>query len=203
MAHLTVAAAASHEELVSGSRFIGYVTEVASVAEALAQLAALRATHPDATHHCWAYRVGEAQRFSDDGEPGGTAGRPMLEVLLKRGLDHVAAVVVRYYGGRKLGAGGLVRAYSGSVAKALDLAGTRQVVDVAQVVIRAPFAATDTVMRLLDAAPEAWAPFTRAAPEFDGHGVVIRIGIAALAVDELRVEVVEATSGAGSLETVD
>lgn len=73
-------------------------------------LAALKGEHPGASHHCWAFRFGEVQRFSDGGEPAGTAGRPMLEVLLKRGVDRTLAAVVRYFGGTKLGAGGLARA---------------------------------------------------------------------------------------------
>ena len=119
MAHRTVAKEVVHEELIEGSRFIAYVAPVASIEEAEAQLAEARREHPDATHHCWAYRLGEVQRFNDDGEPGGTAGRPMLEVMLKRDLNMLSAVVVRYFGGRKLGAGGLVRAYTDAVAQAL------------------------------------------------------------------------------------
>lgn len=203
MAHRTVAVAAEHEELVQGSRFIAYVAEVMDVAAAASHLATLRAAHPDATHHCWAYRVADAQRFSDDGEPGGTAGRPMLEVILKRDLDHVSAVVVRYFGGKKLGAGGLVRAYSGSLAKALDAAGTREVVDVVRLAVRAPFAATDVVLRLLDAAALECAPFVREAPEFDGDGLIVHVTLAVAAADELREELREATHGSASVEVVE
>ena len=85
---------------------------------------------------------------------GETAGRPMLEVLNKRGLEHVLAVVTRYFGGTKLGAGGLVRAYSGSLAKALDEAGTYQVKDRCKLAFEVPFAAMDSVHRLLDDWPE-------------------------------------------------
>lgn len=188
---------------MQGSRFIAYVAEVMDVAAAASHLATLRAAHPDATHHCWAYRVADAQRFSDDGEPGGTAGRPMLEVILKRDLDHVSAVVVRYFGGKKLGAGGLVRAYSGSLAKALDAAGTREVVDVVRLAVRAPFAATDVVLRLLDAAALECAPFVREAPEFDGDGLIVHVTLAVAAADELREELREATHGSASVEVVE
>lgn len=200
MAHRTVRAAASHEEVVSGSRFIGYVVEVDDVEAAAIHLAGVRAAHPAATHHCWAHRVGPAQRFSDDGEPGGTAGRPMLEVILKRDLDHVSAVVVRYFGGRKLGAGGLVRAYSGTLAKALDAAGVRDVVDVAGVTVRAPFAHTDTVLRLLADAAEKTAPFDLSAPTFDAGGLVVRLSVPEEALAVLSAALREATSGAASLE---
>ncbi len=101
------------------SRFIGCVEAVPDRAAALARVAALWAEHPNATHVCWALMAGGQSAANDDGEPGGTAGRPMLEVLRHQDLDGVLATVVRYYGGTPLGAGGLVRAYTDSVAQAL------------------------------------------------------------------------------------
>ena len=109
-----------HSELViKKSRFIGCVETVADRAAALARVAQLRAEHPTATHVCWALMAGGHSAANDDGEPGGTAGRPMLEVLRHQDLEGVLATVVRYYGGTPLGAGGLVRAYTDSVAQAL------------------------------------------------------------------------------------
>lgn len=109
-----------HSELViKKSRFIGCVESVADRPAALARVAALRAEHPGATHVCWALMAGGQSAANDDGEPGGTAGRPMLEVLRHQQLEGVLATVVRYYGGVKLGAGGLVRAYTDAVAQAL------------------------------------------------------------------------------------
>src|SRR5690606_31894770 len=90
-------------------------------------IARVRAEHPTATHHCYAYVIGadaSVQRCSDDGEPGGTAGPPMLRMLLRRDVRYAVAVVVRYFGGTKLGAGGLIRAYGGAVGAALDAVGT-------------------------------------------------------------------------------
>ncbi|WP_432722248.1 IMPACT family protein [Jeongeupia wiesaeckerbachi] len=104
---------------IKKSRFLGRVEPVASRAEALAVIDTLRAAHPDAAHVCWALLAGGNSGMSDDGEPSGTAGRPMLEVLRHHDLDGVLASVVRYYGGVKLGAGGLVRAYTDAVAGAL------------------------------------------------------------------------------------
>src|SRR5690606_6244865 len=98
------------EQVGKASRFIGWAATVESEDEARELLAAARREHPTATHHCSAWRLGEVVRFSGDGEPGGTAGRPMLEVILKRDLQNVATVVTRYFGGTQLGAGGLVRA---------------------------------------------------------------------------------------------
>ena len=114
-------AAPVHAELViKKSRFIGCVQPVADRAAALAVVAALRAEHPGAVHVCWALMAGGQSAAVDDGEPGGTAGLPMLNVLRHQDLDGVLATVVRYWGGTKLGAGGLVRAYTDAVATALQ-----------------------------------------------------------------------------------
>jgi uncharacterized YigZ family protein len=107
------------ELLIRKSRFIGCVQPVADRAGALAVVARLRAGHPAAAHVCWALLAGGQSAANDDGEPGGTAGRPMLEVLRHQELEGVLATVVRYFGGVKLGAGGLVRAYTDAVAQAL------------------------------------------------------------------------------------
>jgi uncharacterized YigZ family protein len=105
--------------LIKKSRFIGCVQPVADRVAALAVVAALRAAHPAAAHVCWALMAGGLAAANDDGEPGGTAGRPMFEVLRHQQLEGVLATVVRYFGGVKLGAGGLVRAYTDAVAQAL------------------------------------------------------------------------------------
>ncbi len=115
----TIAAPAHSELLIRKSRFIGCVEPVADRAAAQARVAELRAQHPDAAHVCWALLAGGQSAAVDDGEPGGTAGRPMLDVLRHHDLDGVLATVVRYFGGVKLGAGGLVRAYTDTVAQAL------------------------------------------------------------------------------------
>ncbi|MBM7457919.1 IMPACT family protein [Rhodococcus coprophilus] len=113
------------ETEVKRSRFLAALRRVESTEAALAFVEDQRRLYPDARHHCWAFVVGDeqttrAERSSDDGEPGGTAGIPMLQVLHHRDLVNVAVVVTRWFGGIKLGAGGLVRAYSGAVTAALD-----------------------------------------------------------------------------------
>lgn len=115
----TIASFATSELNVKKSRFLGFVHPVADRAAAQAIVAQLRAAHPDAAHVCWALLAGGQSAAVDDGEPGGTAGRPMLDVLRHQDLEGVLAAVVRYYGGIKLGAGGLVRAYTDTVAQAL------------------------------------------------------------------------------------
>src|SRR3954452_24843002 len=116
---LTLARAVSSELVIRKSRFLGCVQPVAGRAEALQVVQRLRAEHPGAAHVCWALLAGGQSAANDDGEPGGTAGRPMLEVLRHQQLEGVLATVVRYFGGVKLGAGGLVRAYTDAVAQAL------------------------------------------------------------------------------------
>ena len=121
MAH-SILAPVSSELLIKKSRFIGCVQPVDSRVAAQAIVAGLRAEHPGAAHVCWALLAGGQSAAVDDGEPSGTAGRPMLDVLRHQGLEGVLATVVRYYGGVKLGAGGLVRAYTDCVAQALKTA---------------------------------------------------------------------------------
>ena len=106
------------------SRFIGRVWLVETEEEALEKIQQMKKQHYDATHNCWAYIIKDgAVRFSDDGEPGGTAGMPMLQVLQREGLFNVVCVVTRYFGGILLGAGGLVRAYTKGAKIAVDAAG--------------------------------------------------------------------------------
>ncbi|MFI8520172.1 YigZ family protein [Streptomyces sp. NPDC085481] len=123
----TLAGEGVHESEINRSRFICALAPVATEQEAQDFVARIRREHPTASHNCFAYVVGadaSVQKASDDGEPGGTAGVPMLQMLLRREMRYVAAVVTRYYGGVKLGAGGLIRAYGGVVGEALDALGT-------------------------------------------------------------------------------
>ncbi|MEU0282703.1 YigZ family protein [Streptomyces sp. NPDC006195] len=123
----TVARAGVHETEINRSRFICALAPVATEEEAQEFIARVRKEHPTATHNCFAYVIGadaSVQKASDDGEPGGTAGAPMLQMLMRREVCYTAAVVTRYYGGVKLGAGGLIRAYGGVVGEALDAVGT-------------------------------------------------------------------------------
>ena len=106
------------------SRFIGRAWPVETEEEALEKIQQMKKQHYDATHNCWAYVIKDGpMRFSDDGEPGGTAGNPMMQVLQREGLYNVVCVVTRYFGGILLGAGGLVRAYTKGAKLAIDAAG--------------------------------------------------------------------------------
>ena len=114
----TIFSSVDYELVIKKSRFIACIQPVADRASAQAVVQQLWAQHPDATHICWALLAGGQSAAVDDGEPSGTAGRPMLEVLRHHDLEGVLATVVRYFGGVKLGAGGLVRAYTDAVAQA-------------------------------------------------------------------------------------
>ncbi|MEU1668771.1 YigZ family protein [Streptomyces sparsogenes] len=123
----TVAREGVHEIEISKSRFLCSLAPAATEREAQDFVRRVRGEHPTATHNCYAYVIGAdggVQKASDDGEPGGTAGVPMLQMLLRREVRYVVAIVTRYYGGVKLGAGGLIRAYGGVVGEALDALGT-------------------------------------------------------------------------------
>ena len=124
-AYRTLGQRASAEFVEKKSRFIGHACPVETEEEALAFLESIRRDYRDATHNCYAYTVGQnmgIMRYSDDGEPGGTAGLPMMDVLKKRDVRNCCVVVTRYFGGVLLGAGGLVRAYTHGTAIALDAA---------------------------------------------------------------------------------
>ena len=191
MDHVSIPSFSEHLETVKGSRFIAWVAPAATEEEAQQLLDRARAQHPDATHHCSAWRIGETVRFSDDGEPGGTAGRPMLEVLLKRDLMNVAAVVVRYFGGTRLGAGGLVRAYSGAVARALDAAGTVEVLEQSEVSMTVPFALADSVIRFVEDQPDA----VTVTGEYSAEGLELTVRMPAGQVAGFRSALTDHTSG--------
>jgi uncharacterized YigZ family protein len=148
----SVAAPAHSELLIKRSRFIGCVQSVPDRAAAQAVVAALRAEHPGAAHVCWALLAGGHSAAVDDGEPGGTAGRPMLDVLRHQDLEGVLATVVRYYGGVRLGAGGLVRAYTDCVPQALKSARKIPLVRLRTMACAVPYGLEGLFRREIDAA---------------------------------------------------
>ena len=148
----TLAHAAHSELTLKKSRFIGRVQPVADRAAAQKVIAALWAQHPTATHVCWALMAGGHSAAVDDGEPSGTAGRPMLDVLRHQDLEGVLATVVRYYGGVNLGAGGLVRAYTDTVAQALLQAVKVPIVKMQALKCAVPYPLEGRVRRELEAA---------------------------------------------------
>jgi len=136
------------------SRFIAHLWPIKSKEEGFAHFEAIKQQHPDARHHCWAYVIGDPEQalaagFNDDGEPGGTAGKPMLNVLMQRKVGNVFAVVVRYFGGIKLGAGGLTRAYGQAVSRALDAAELQWVVPTELLRIEIAFSLEQKIRNIL------------------------------------------------------
>lgn len=143
----TLAAPARHEAVIKHSRFIALAERHASEAgmrEFLKQI-----HESNANHHCWAWRSGQQYRFDDDGEPGGTAGRPILQAIESQGLDQVGVVVIRFFGGVKLGTGGLARAYGGTAAECLRQANRERLVETTQIHIRLGFEHVDRTHQLL------------------------------------------------------
>ncbi len=134
-----------------GSRFLAIVGPAADEEAARARLAVLEREFPDATHHCWAWRLGNPprERSSDAGEPSGTAGVPILQVLRGTGLSDVLAVVVRWFGGTKLGKGGLARAYAGAAREAMPRLPVALRVPTARLVLRIPYEKVGAVKRLV------------------------------------------------------
>jgi len=134
----TLAQPCRHQEEIRKSRFLALAAPVESAEQALAFVREVG--DPTATHNCWAYRIGQDYRFNDDGEPGGTAGRPILQAIEGQEMDRVAVVVTRWFGGIKLGAGGLVRAYGGTAAECLRRAERMPIVAMARLGLRCDFA---------------------------------------------------------------
>lgn len=126
VAYLTVRGPGQAEIVIKKSRFIANVAPAPTEEAAWAFIEKVRAAHREATHNCFAFKAGNAQRMSDDGEPSGTAGRPIFDVIDKQGLSDTVIVVTRYFGGILLGAGGLVRAYSQAAAAGVREAGVAE-----------------------------------------------------------------------------
>ena len=134
----TLAQPCRHQEEIKKSRFLALAAPVESPEQALAFVRDV--SEPTATHNCWAYRISQDYRFNDDGEPGGTAGRPILQAIEGQDMDRVVVVVTRWYGGIKLGAGGLVRAYGGTAAECLRCAERVPIVAMARLGVHCDFA---------------------------------------------------------------
>lgn len=185
----TLAAPVHSELLIKKSRFIGCVQPMSDRAQAQQVVAALRAAHPGAAHVCWALLAGGQSAAVDDGEPSGTAGRPMLDVLRHQHLEGVLATVVRYYGGVKLGAGGLVRAYTDSVAQALLGAEKIEIVRRISAHCRLPYALEGLLRRELAQAGAVLDEIHH------GNEVECRFTLPASALPALRTQLGEAGQG--------
>lgn len=189
------------EETIQRSRFITTVARAPSPEAAQRLLQSVRDEFPDATHHCWAFVAGPPGSttsigMSDDGEPHGTAGRPMLNILLHSGVGEIAAVCTRYYGGTKLGTGGLARAYSGGVKLALDALPTDHRVDRARLEVEVGYPHVDGLQRLLDELDGRL--------ESEGYGASVRyvVAVPETALARFERSLADLTGGSGSLRRI-
>ena len=182
----TLAAPASHAIDVRHSRFLANAAPIASVDDATAFLRQVAVA--DATHNCWAWRLGDGYRSSDDGEPAGTAGRPILAAIDGQGCDRVAVVVTRWYGGIKLGAGGLVRAYGGAAAECLRRAERRPLVTMRKIALSVPFDELGSVHAAL-AAFDA----EKLSERFDENGARLGLRLPVERIDALKIHLRDAT----------
>lgn len=191
----TLAGEHRHSAVVENSEFLAFAARADTPPEALAYLETVKARYPDATHHCWAYQIGAEYRFNDDGEPGGTAGAPMLRAIGGQGLDHVMAVVVRYYGGVKLGTGGLVRAYGGTAAECLRTAPRLEVRPRQPLRVRVPFPHLSALYHLLDTFDTA-----RGEEEYTVSGIEMSLGLFPEDVQAFTAALADATRGEAQAE---
>lgn len=182
----TLAAVTHHSLEIKHSRFLAHAASVLDAGQALDFLQQVAV--PDATHNCWAYRIGSEYRSSDDGEPAGTAGRPILAAIDGQGFDQVMVVVVRWYGGIKLGAGGLVRAYGGTAAECLRTAPRLPLVVMGRLRLHAGFDDLGTLHAALAAHGAR-----KLEESFDASGVAITVELPADQCDALKIRLRDAT----------
>ncbi len=188
----TLAAPASFLLEVKKSRFRANASAARSTSEAMAWLREVSVV--DATHNCWAWRIGADYRSSDDAEPGGTAGRPILAAIDQQGFGQVMVVVTRWYGGVNLGAGGLARAYGGCAAECLRTAQRLPLLDLAEAEIACDFALSGTVHSLLPAFQAE-----KTGESFDENGLRLRLRLPASMFEGLAQRLRDLSRGAATL----
>ncbi len=177
-----------HAQEIRKSRFLAIAAPVTSGQQALAFLREV--ADPAATHNCWAWRIGQDYRFNDDGEPGGSAGRPILQAIEGQQMDAVVVVVTRWYGGIKLGVGGLVRAYGGTAAECLRLAERAPIVSMARLGVHCEFAELALLMARL---PELQAEVEQ--QDFGAGGVELQLRLPDSQVDQARLLLADISRG--------
>ena len=187
------------EELIQRSRFITTAAHAPDANAANAFVDSVRESFPDATHHCWAFVAGPPGStahigMSDDGEPHGTAGRPMLTVLLHSGVGEVVTVCTRYFGGVKLGTGGLSRAYAGGVKLLLQTLPTELKIKRVHINVRVAYPHVESLQRLLDDLEVV------VEHEEYGEEVKYQIAVPTMTLETLREQLAQLTSGEGVLE---
>ncbi|MCL6705996.1 IMPACT family protein [Pseudomonas sp. R2.Fl] len=185
----TLTRPARFEQEIRKSRFLANAAPVSSEDEAKAFLASVGDT--SANHNCWAYRLGGVYRFNDDGEPSGTAGKPILQAIDGQEMDGVAVVVTRWFGGILLGSGGLIRAYGGTAASCLKLAEKTEIIATTRRIIACGFGDLALVKARLTAITHV----TIAGESYDGEGAVLTVDMPESRTGEIGRLVIDLTSG--------
>ena len=191
---LTLTTTERFEQEIKKSRFLATAGPVGSEDEARRFIA--DCGNPDAGHNCWAFRIGSIHRFSDDGEPGGTAGRPILQAIEGQGLDRVAVVVSRWFGGVLLGTGGLVRAYGGTTAACLRAAARQPIITFAVLSVTCAFAVEARIRAGLGAVPEILVDIK----DFTPDGVTLRITLPCERLDDAMRLVTDISRGQAEIQ---
>lgn len=185
-----------YEEEIKKSRFLAIASPVDTATQA--QVFFQHESVSDATHNCWAYKIGQEYRFNDDGEPGGTAGRPILQAIEGQHCDRVAVLVIRWFGGVKLGTGGLMRAYGGVAAQCLRLAPKRDLIPLLTLVCHCPFGDMALVQSRFDQFD-----VRVQAEQFDHAGVHWTLSVPEQKHTEFVAAFVNMTRGQGLCRTAD
>ncbi len=196
--YLTIAQPAKVETKVKGSRFIAETGMIENEFAVQYLLNGIRKREHAASHHCYAYRIGTGEnaafKYSDDGEPNGTAGKPIYDCIIGRNLTHVIAVVTRYFGGTKLGTGGLARAYSETAISALERSGTQTVYITGRLKMCFDFKYYDQILNLLQKykAEQASSDFSEI--------VKLTVSIRKSKTNDLKNEIINLTHGQAEIE---
>jgi uncharacterized YigZ family protein len=189
----SLSATTRYEDVIRRSRFIAHAGRVRTLKQTLEFFEAV--ADPQATHNCWAWRLDHQYRFNDDGEPSGSAGRPILAAIEGQQLDQVMIVVSRHFGGTKLGIGGLVRAYGGTAAKCLDQSDIVEVLIKNDYRLHVEFALADRLHHLLDRFE-----IEKRAENYDSEGLTLDVRLAENRLAEFRRSLAEISRGHARLE---
>lgn len=192
----TLAQPASYREEIKRSRFVAHAARIDSEADTLAFHD--RVADPQATHNCWAFKLGGRYRFADDGEPSSSAGRPILAAIEGQSMDHVMVVVTRYYGGTKLGIGGLIRAYGGTAARCLQSGEVEVVRSRRTLRVQVPFPHMDGLHRLLQELGGE-----KLGEDYGNDGAILLVSIEEQHLRELDRRLRDLSDGRASIRTVN
>lgn len=193
----TLIAPYTSERFVKNSRFLAHAAPVKTIQEAKNFITSLSTANPDATHHCWAWQIGPNSRCHDAGEPAGTAGKPILQAIVSQKLDRVVLVISRWFGGIKLGAGGLIRAYSGTAIECLRQAPKELLIEHIGLSFHCPFSLVSLVQARL---PE-W-QINSDTPVFDTQGAQFFLTLPIERREEITRRITDLTHGQSTIKIV-